>query len=74
MTRGDDPHPSKKRSHQPPSPTIRFNPEWKAKFQWIIYNEHQGGILCSVCTKYGKPPIQARGAWVTRAIKITGQR
>ena len=34
----------------------------------MIYDEHQGGMLCSVCTKYGKPPIQARGAWVTRAI------
>ena len=34
----------------------------------MIYDEHQGGKLCSVCTKYGKPPIQARGAWVTRAI------
>ena len=34
----------------------------------MIYDEHQGGMLCSVCTKYGKPPVQARGAWVTRAI------
>ena len=34
----------------------------------MIYDEHQSGMLCSVCTKYGKPPVQTRGAWVTRAI------
>ena len=21
-------------------------------------------MFCSVCKKYGKPPVQARGAWV----------
>ena len=25
-------------------------------------------MLCSLCKEYGKPPIQARGAWVTRGI------
>ena len=34
----------------------------------MIYDKHQSGMLCSVCTNYGKPPVQARGAWVTRAI------
>ena len=34
----------------------------------MVYDEHQGGMLCLVCTKYGKPPVQVRGAWVTRAI------
>ena len=55
--------------HRPTGLTRRIlGFEWKAKWQWMIYNEHQGGMLCFVCTKYGKPLIQACGAWVTRAI------
>ncbi len=38
------------------------------KWPWMIYNANKGGMLCTVCMKYGKPPVQARGAWVTRAI------
>ncbi len=34
----------------------------------MVYNELEGDMLCAVCQKYGKPPVQARGAWVTRPI------
>ena len=29
----------------------------------VLHDEHKNGMLCSVCKKYGKPPVQARGAW-----------
>ena len=25
-------------------------------------------VVCSVCKKYGKPPVQAHGAWVQRPV------
>ncbi len=34
----------------------------------MVYNEQEGGMFCTPCQKYGKPPVQARGAWVTRPI------
>ena len=33
-----------------------------------MYNE-EDGMYCSICMKYGKPPPQSRGAWVTRPVK-----
>ena len=47
---------------------LRYNPEWKKKWPWIEYKEEEGGMFCSVCKKYGKPPAQARGAWVQRPV------
>ena len=36
---------------------------------WMVYTtEQEGGMLCTFCKKYGKPPVQARGAWVSRPI------
>ena len=34
----------------------------------MLYNEQEGGMFCTPCQKYGKPPVQAHGAWVTRPI------
>ena len=45
---------------------MRYNPTWQTKWTWVVYED---GMLCSVCMKYGKPPPQARGAWVTRPVK-----
>jgi hypothetical protein len=53
---------------------LRFSPEWKKKWTWIEYKE-EGGMFCSVCKKYGKPPVQARGAWVQRpGQSLTGSK
>ena len=48
---------------------MRYNPTWQTKWKWLIYDENEDGMLCSVCVKYGKPPPQSRGAWVTRPVK-----
>ena len=45
---------------------LRYNPEWKKKWPWIKYKV--GDMFCSVCKKYGKPPVQARGAWVQHPV------
>lgn len=47
---------------------LQYNPEWKKKWLWMEYSEEEGGMFCSVCKKYGRPPVQARGAWVERPI------
>ena len=47
---------------------LHYNPEWKKKWLWMEYKEEEGGMFCSVCKKYGKPPVQARGAWVQRPV------
>ena len=44
---------------------LRYNPQWNKKWPRIEYKEEAG---CSVCKKYGKPPVQARGAWVERPV------
>ena len=58
-TSGDD-RPSKKCcTSAPPSANksykknLRFNPEWKAKWQWMIYDEHQGGMFCLFAQSMG---------------------
>ena len=38
------------------------------KWLWMEYKEEEGGMFCSVCKKYGKPPVQACGAWVQRPV------
>lgn len=47
---------------------LKFNVEWKLKWRWMEFDESKGGMVCTVCMKHGKPPVQARGAWVSRAI------
>ena len=32
------------------------------------YDSAQNGMVCTICMVYGKPPVQARGAWVKRPI------
>lgn len=32
------------------------------------YDEKEGDMFCSVCKKYGKPPVQARATWVQHPI------
>ena len=32
------------------------------------YDLNQKFIVCSICKMYGKPPVQARGAWMTRPV------
>ena len=44
---------------------LKYNPDWKVKWKWMVSNKLEAGMLCAVCQKYGKPPAQARGAWVT---------
>jgi len=29
---------------------------------------YSGGMVCTVCKSYGKAPVQAKGAWVTRPV------
>ena len=47
---------------------LKYNVEWKVKWKWMVYDEQEGGMFCTPCQKYCKPPAQARGAWVTRPI------
>lgn len=47
---------------------LRYNPEWRVKWSWIEYDDTGEGMLCSLCKRFGKPPTQAHGAWVTRPI------
>ena len=47
---------------------LRYNPEWRSKWPWIEYDDAGEGMLCSLCKRFGKPPTQAHGAWVTRPI------
>ena len=49
---------------------LRYNPEWCVRHPWMEYTECDGvnGMLCTVCKAYGKPPVQARGAWISRPV------
>ena len=47
---------------------MKYSPDWKAKWNWILYDQLQDGMFCSYCKKYGKPPVGTHGAWVTRPI------
>ena len=48
---------------------MRYNPSWQKKWNWVVYDKNEEGMLCLVCMKHGKPPPQARGAWVTRPVR-----
>ena len=67
------PSSSKKVCIEPPTKqsykkNMKFNPEWENKWGWMTYDKYERGMICTVCKKYGKPPVQAHSAWVTRAI------
>ena len=47
---------------------LKYNPEWGRKWRWVGYDEHKGGMFCSICKKYGKQPVVAHGAWVSHPV------
>ena len=47
---------------------LTYNASWKKIYPWMNYDSHLRGMVCTVCKDYGKVPVQARGAWVTRAV------
>ena len=61
-----EPHwSSKMRSYKD---NLSYDPKWKKQYPWIEYKSCFNGMLCSICTSFGKVPIQAKGAWVTRSV------
>ena len=48
--------------------SFKYNPDWKAKWHWIKYDEDKDGMFCTFCKKHGKPPAVARGAWTSRPV------
>ena len=47
---------------------LSYDPKWKTKYSWMEYCSTLKGMVCTVCKVYGKPPVQAKGAWVTRPV------
>ena len=47
---------------------LSYDPKWKRQYPWVEYNSSSKGMVCSVCTSFGKVPVQAKGAWVTRPV------
>ncbi len=47
---------------------LSYYPKWKKQYPWIEYNSCFNGMVCSICTSFGKGPVQAKGAWVTRPV------
>lgn len=58
----------KQKKMKPYKTNLKYNPDWKAKWRWMEYDEHENGMFCTFCKKYGKPPVVACGAWTTRPI------
>ena len=46
-----------------------YNPTWKNEYYWMDYDSTQNVLVCTICKVHGKPPVQAKGTWVTRPIK-----
>lgn len=47
---------------------LTYDSNWKKKYPWMDYDSVLKGMVCSTCKVYGKVPVQARGAWVTRPV------
>ena len=52
---------------------LTYDPLWKKKHPWMdIAYDHDSnkviGMICTICNAFGNPPVQARGAWVSRPI------
>ena len=47
---------------------LLYDQAWKSKYSWTNYDSVMKGMFCIVCKAYGKVPVQARGAWVTRPV------
>ena len=48
---------------------LTYDASWKKKQSWMNYDSTLKGMVCTVCKVYGKVPVQAGGAWVTRPVK-----
>lgn len=52
---------------------LTYDPSWRKKHPWmdVSYNNDSSqvsGMICTTCKAFGNPPVQARGAWVSRPI------
>ena len=47
---------------------LTYDASWKKKHSWMNYDSTLKGMICTVCKVYGKVPVQAKGAWVTRPV------
>ena len=47
---------------------LTYDASWKKKHSWMNYDSTVKGMVCTVCKVYGKVPVQANGAWVTRPV------
>ena len=47
---------------------LTYKEEWKKQHPWMDYDSYLKGMVCTVCKTYGKVPVQARGARVTRPV------
>ena len=47
---------------------LTYKETWKKQHPWMDYDSSLKGVVCTVCKTYGKVPVQARGAWVTRPV------
>ena len=47
---------------------LLYDPKWKRQYRWMDYNSSVKGMVCSVCTSFGKVPVQAEGAWVMQPV------
>ena len=48
--------------------SFKYNPEWKLKWKWLVIRNNKVKVacfFCSLCKKYGKPPVQTHSAWVS---------
>jgi len=52
---------------------LTVDASWKKKHSWMNYDSTLKGMVCTVCKVYGKVPVQAKGAWVTRPCKQLGE-
>ena len=47
---------------------LTYNEAWRQGYPWMDYDPSLKGMVCTVCKVYGKVPVQARGAWVSRPV------
>ena len=47
---------------------LSYDPKWKRQYPWVEYNSSSKGMVYSVCTSFGKVPVQALGAWETQSV------
>ena len=47
---------------------LKYNLEWAVKWRWMQYDEQECGMVCTYCKRFGKQPVAAHGAWMSRPI------